>query len=90
MEIAFILIYCSLLGLIAPYILSGRENFGVLLAPALSLVYGFAIWTILTWCGLSYNDYWIWTITLIGMPAVMILGIRFITASRLSSEKKQD
>ena len=90
MEIAFILIYGSLLGLIAPYLLSGRENFGVLLPPALSMVYGFAVWTILTWCGLSYNDYWIWTITLLGMPVVMILGVRFVRARRLSSETKKD
>jgi uncharacterized membrane protein YeaQ/YmgE (transglycosylase-associated protein family) len=89
MEIVFILIYGSLLGLIAPYLLSGRENFGVLLAPALSLVFGFAVWSILTWCGLSYNDYWIWTVTLLGMPVVMIFGVRFIRAQRLNSETKE-
>jgi len=89
MEIVFILIYGSLLGLIAPYLLAGRENFGVLLAPALSLAYGFGIWTILTWCGLSYNDYWIWTATLLGMPVVMILGVRFIRTQRLNSETKK-
>jgi uncharacterized membrane protein YeaQ/YmgE (transglycosylase-associated protein family) len=90
MEILFILIYGALLGLISPYLLSGRENFGVLLAPALSLVYGFLVWTVLTWFGLSYNDYWIWTITLLGMPVVMILGVRFIRASRVNSEVKKN
>lgn len=90
MEILFILIYGALLGLISPYLLSGRENFGVLLAPALSLVYGFLIWTVLTWFGLSYNDYWIWTITLLGMPVVMILGVRFIRSSRVNSEVKKN
>jgi hypothetical protein len=86
MEIAFILVYGSLLGLMAPYLLSGKENYGVLLAPALSLVFGFGIWTILTWVGLSYSDIWIWLITMLGMPLVMIFGVRFIRTRRLSHE----
>jgi Flp pilus assembly protein TadB len=86
MELAFILVYGSLLGLMAPYILSGKENYGALLAPALALVFGFGIWTILTWVGLSYSDLWIWLITMLGMPIVMILGVRFIRARRLAEE----
>ena len=86
MELAFILVYGSLLGLMAPYLLSGKENYGVLLAPALSLVFGFGIWTVLTWVGLSYSDLWIWLIPMLGMPIVMILGVRFIRARRLSHE----
>jgi hypothetical protein len=90
MELAFILIYGSILGLMAPYLISGRESFGALLAPAIALVFGFGVWTILTWFGLSYNDYWIWTITMIGMPVAMIFGIRFIKAKRLKGETKKD
>ena len=86
MELAFILVYGSLLGLMAPYILAGKENYGVLLAPAISLVFGFGIWTILTWVGLSYSDLWIWLITMLGMPVVMIFGIRFIRVRRLAQE----
>ncbi len=88
MELAFILIYGALLGLMAPYLLSGKENYGVLLAPALALIYGFGSWTLLTWLGLSYNDFWIWAISMLGMPVVMILGVRFIRARRLSHEKQ--
>lgn len=88
MELAFILIYGALLGLMAPYLLTGKENYGVLLAPALALVYGFGSWTLLTWLGLSYNDFWIWAISMLGMPVVMILGVRFIRARRLSHEKQ--
>jgi len=87
MEIIFILVYGALLGLMAPYLLSGREHFGVLLAPAIALVYGFVVWTVLTWVGLSYTDYWIWTITMLGMPLVMIFGIRFIRTRRIKAEK---
>lgn len=86
MELAFILVYGSLLGLMAPYILAGKENYGVLLAPAISLVFGFGIWTILTWVGLSYSDLWIWLITMLGMPIMMIFGIRFIRVRRLAQE----
>ncbi|MEY4654977.1 MAG: hypothetical protein ACK5CU_01190 [Rhodoluna sp.] len=88
MEIIFILVYGALLGLMAPYLLSGREQFGALVAPALALVYGFVVWTILTWVGLSYTDYWIWTVTMLGMPVIMILGVRFIRAKRTRDESK--
>ena len=86
MELAFILVYGSLLGLMAPYILSGKENYGAFLAPAISLVSGFGLWTILTWLGLSYNDLWIWLITMISMPLAMVVGVRVIRARRLSQE----
>jgi uncharacterized membrane protein YfcA len=86
MELAFILVYGSLLGLMAPYILSGKENYGALLAPALALVFGFGVWTILTWVGLSYSDLWIWLITMLGMPIAMIVGVRVIRARRLAQE----
>jgi uncharacterized membrane protein YeaQ/YmgE (transglycosylase-associated protein family) len=85
MEILFILVYGALLGLMAPYLLSGREHFGVLIAPALALVFGFVSWTLLTWLGFKYTDYWIWTITMLGMPAVMILGVRFIRSRRIKA-----
>jgi uncharacterized membrane protein YeaQ/YmgE (transglycosylase-associated protein family) len=86
MELAFILVYGSLLGLMAPYMISGKENYGVLLAPGLSLVYGFVSWTICTWVGLSYTDFWIWAITMLGMPAVMVFGVRFVRERRLAQE----
>jgi len=89
MELAFILVYGSLLGLMAPYILSGKENYGALLAPALALVFGFGVWTILTWVGLSYSDIWIWLITMLGMPVAMIVGVRVIRARRLAQEAKK-
>lgn len=88
MEIIFILVYGALLGLMAPYLLSGREQFGALVAPALALVYGFVVWTILTWVGLSYTDYWIWMVTMLGMPVIMILGVRFIRSKRTRDESK--
>ena len=86
MELAFILVYGSLLGLLAPYIISGKENYGVLLAPGIALVYGFVSWTIGTWAGLAYADFWIWLITMLGMPTVMILGVRFVRERRLKSD----
>jgi uncharacterized membrane protein YeaQ/YmgE (transglycosylase-associated protein family) len=86
MELVFILVYGSILGLMAPYLLTRTESYGVLLAPAIALVYGFVAWTICTWAGLSYSDYWIWTITMLGMPAAMILGIRFLANSRVKHE----
>ncbi|MBJ7280379.1 MAG: hypothetical protein JHD31_00695 [Rhodoluna sp.] len=85
-ELIFILIYGSILGLMAPYILPRNESVGVLLAPAIALAYGFASWTISTWFGLSSSDYWIWIISMIGMPAAMIIGVQVISRRRINHE----
>jgi uncharacterized membrane protein YeaQ/YmgE (transglycosylase-associated protein family) len=85
-ELVFLLIYGSILGLMAPYILPRNENVGVLLAPAIALTYGFLSWTIATWFGLSSSDYWIWSISMLGMPAAMIIGVQVIARRRINHE----
>ena len=80
--IAFIVIYGVVLGLMAPYLFTGKQNYGALVGYALPIVFGLIFYVLLTWVGLKNDDVWIWLIVMLGMPAVMIFGLRFINARR--------
>ena len=80
--IAFIVIYGVVLGLMAPYLITGKQNYGALVGYALPIVFGLIFYVLLTWVGLKNDEAWIWLIVMLGMPAVMIFGLRFINARR--------
>ncbi|MEN9965837.1 MAG: hypothetical protein RJA60_834 [Actinomycetota bacterium] len=82
MELAFILVYAAILGLVAPYLGIDLKLIGSLVPGAIALVFGTLSWAALTWVGLPYDEAWIWLIVMLGMPAVMILSVRFMSAKR--------
>ena len=82
MELAFILVYAAILGLVAPYLGIDLKLIGSLVPGAIALVFGTLSWAALTWVGLPYDEAWIWLVVMLGMPAVMILSVRFMSAKR--------
>jgi hypothetical protein len=82
MELAFILIYAAILGLVAPYLGIDLKVIGSLVPGAIALVFGSLSWAVLTWVGLQYDEAWIWLIVMLGMPAIMILSVRWMSAKR--------
>jgi hypothetical protein len=82
MELAFILVYAAILGLVAPFLGIDVKRIGSLVPGAISLVFGAVVWAILTWVGLKYDEAWIWLIVMLGMPAAMVLGVRRISSKR--------
>ncbi len=82
MELAFLVIYAAILGLVAPYLGIPTNRMGSLVPAAVSLASGSIIWAVLTWCGLHYDQGWIWVITMLAMPAIMVLGVRRLATSR--------
>lgn len=82
MELAFILIYAAILGLVAPYLGIDLKVIGSLVPGAIALVFGTLSWAVLTWVGLQYDEAWIWLIVMLGMPAIMILSVRWMSAKR--------
>jgi hypothetical protein len=82
MELAFILVYAAILGLVAPFLGIDVKRIGSLVPGAISLVFGAVVWAILTWVGLKYDEAWIWLIVMLGMPAAMFLGVRRISSKR--------
>lgn len=82
MELAFILVYAAILGLVAPYLGIDVKAIGSLVPGAIALVFGALAWALLTWVGLRYDEAWIWLIVMLGMPAVLVLGVRWLSAKR--------
>lgn len=71
MEIAFIVVYAVILGLVSPYIGLKSEKYGSLVPAASAFVVGAILWSALTWAGLVATEGWIWTIVMLAMPAAM-------------------
>ena len=82
MELAFILVYAAILGLVAPYLGIDVKLIGSLVPGAIAVVAGSIIWAVLTWAGLHYEEAWIWLVAMLGMPAAMFIGVRRISAKR--------
>jgi uncharacterized membrane protein len=82
MELAFILVYAAILGLVAPYLGLKTAEMGSLVPGALAFVKGALAWAVLTWCGLHYDQGWIWIIVMLAMPAAMVIGVRWLAKKR--------
>jgi hypothetical protein len=82
MELAFILVYAAILGLVAPFLGIDVKRIGSLVPGAIALVFGAMAWAILTWLGFQYDEAWIWLVVMLGMPAAMVFGVRRIASKR--------
>ena len=82
MEIAFLVVYAVILGLVSPYVGLKSEKYGSLVPAAAAFLFGSLLWTILTWVGMSHTDGWIWTIVMVAMPVAMWFGPKQLEARR--------
>jgi hypothetical protein len=71
MEIAFIVVYAAILGLVAPYIGLKSEKYGSLVPGVSSFIIGAILWAALTWAGFPATEAWIWVITMFAMPVAL-------------------
>lgn len=83
MEILIILGYAAILGLVAPYLTTKSDEYGVLVPPTIAAIAGSVLWIILTWVGFKYEEAWIWVIIMVAMPVVMIIVSQRIAAARV-------
>jgi hypothetical protein len=82
LNVLFIVIYAGILGLVAPYVGVKSETYGSYVPTALGLVSGSLLWILGTWAGLHYDQVWIWLIVMLGMPAAIWFGAKFIEKKR--------
>ncbi|MDH6236175.1 hypothetical protein [Cryobacterium sp. CG_9.6] len=64
MELLFVSLGGTLLGLMARYLLPGRSTHGSLLIPAVGTVVAATVWVALTWLGWKWDAGAIWWVTL--------------------------
>lgn len=82
MEIAIIVVYGAILGLVAPYLTTRAKEYGVLLPPAIATVTGTVAFSVLTWLGVKSDQAWAWALIMLSMPVVMIIVSARIAAHR--------
>jgi hypothetical protein len=85
LNVLFIVIYAGILGLVAPYVGLKSDNYGSWVPTALGVISGSLLWIILTCAGLHYDQVWIWLIVMLGMPAAMWFGAKFIESRRAAA-----
>jgi hypothetical protein len=82
MELLFVVLGGTILGLIARYSLPRRHTSGVLLLPALGAAVSALVWVALTWAGLEWDGGIIWWATLIVTALVCGLAALLLGRSR--------
>lgn len=82
MEVAFLVIYAVILGLVTPYVVGKSEQYGVLVPTTIGLSVGSVLWVILTWIGMKQTEAWIWIIVMLAMPVALWFGARFLRKRR--------
>ncbi len=74
MELLFVCLAGAVYGAIGRYAMPGRELHGSMLIPAIGTGSAALIWVALTWLGMPWAGGWIWTITLILTPLVVVVS----------------
>ena len=65
MELLFVTVIAAGIGLLVRTAVPGRNEYGLLLIPAVSAAVTAAVWVALVWLGLTFDGGWIWAISLV-------------------------
>lgn len=65
MELLFVVLGGTILGLAVRYLLPRRDTHGVALIPAVGAAASAITWVSFTWLGFTWNGGWIWVISLV-------------------------
>lgn len=78
MELLFVIVIASCIGLIARYSFPQRGTYGMLLVPAIAAAASAVVWVALLWAGQTFDGTWIWVASLaaaIGASLVTVLAL---------------
>jgi hypothetical protein len=82
MELLFVALGGTVIGVAARYSLPGRTTQGAVLIPALATALASVIWVALTWLGMKWDGGWIWWVTFILTAAVTVVADILLTRRR--------
>lgn len=81
-EIAFLVVYAGILGMVAPYVIGRNDDYGSIVPGAAALVFGLVVWVILIWAGMPVTNAFTWIIVMLLMPAAMWFAARRLAKMR--------
>lgn len=88
MELLFIVLFGSIIGLIARYSLPWRSEHGSMLIPSIGAIASAVIWVGLTWLGWKWDGGWIWTVTLIATAVICVVTGLIVGRSRTEADAR--
>jgi uncharacterized membrane protein YeaQ/YmgE (transglycosylase-associated protein family) len=73
-ELLFVTLIAFCMGLLARYVLPGRDTYGIVLVPSIAAVVTAVVWVIFTWIGWKFDGGWIWVVSLVagGVTALVV------------------
>ncbi len=86
MELLFVTLGGTILGLAARYGVPKRDTHGALLVPAVGAVVASVVWAAFTWVGLKFDGGWIWVVSLAAAGVVAALASVFLARQRTASD----
>lgn len=76
MELLFVVLIAAGVGFILPFVLRGRETYGVVLPAAVAAAVASVVWVGLLWLGWTFDGGWIWAVSLVaGSLAALALAL---------------
>ena len=74
MELLFVVVIAAGIGIVLPYLLRGRETYGVLLPAGVAAAVASVVWVGLVWLGFTFDGTWIWVFSLLagGLAALAV------------------
>jgi len=88
MELLFVVLISASLGLLARYLVRGRETFGAALLPSLSAAVSSIVWVGLLWgANWQFDGGWIWVAALVTGPVVALIVGALIPARRREADR---
>ena len=78
MELLFVTLIAFCIGLLARYVMPGRDTYGVVLVPSVAAIVTAVVWVGLTWLGWKFDGGWIWVVSLgaaVVVSLVLVLSV---------------
>lgn len=86
MELLFVTLIAFCVGLLARYVVPGRDTYGVVLLPSISAAATAIVWVILTWVGWKFDGGWIWVVSLAVAGVVALVLALLLPRSRRNND----
>jgi len=65
MELLFVVLIAAGVGFALPFVIRGRETYGIVLPAAVAAAVSSVVWVGLLWLGFTFDGGWIWVISLV-------------------------
>ena len=88
MELLFVALFGTLIGLGARYFLPGRSTQGSVLVPAIGTAAASFVWVALTWFGWNWAGGWIWWVSLGAACAASVVLNLLISRRRIHADQR--